>query len=214
MPAECFDVLEAVEEVFFEIGFDLHLPDVGQVGRQVFVQEEGVADFVVGVTDLVIESLEDGQQLFDFEVGVLVVVAQDVGVGGEADEGEAAAEGVVDQGDGAIGRIHRANEANIFGDFETPAAGEGDAFLAVFEQVHQFAEDAGQVGAVDFIDDEDAEAVAVGRFLAEFEEAAGDEGVGKTAVFARLRPNPLNKIFIGVGRVELDEFVESRRIRR
>ena len=60
LPAEAFYSLGAVEEVFFQVGFDFHLPDVGQFGRKIFVEEEGVADFVVEVVDVVVEAGQNG----------------------------------------------------------------------------------------------------------------------------------------------------------
>jgi hypothetical protein len=77
---------------------------------------------------------------------------------------------VVDEGDRAVGRIHRPNQAYILRNSQIAAAGEGNAPVAVFQQIHQFPKNPGKVGSVDFVNDEHAAAVPVGGPLAEVEE--------------------------------------------
>ena len=65
-----------------------------------------------------------------------VVVAEGVCVGAEGDEGEAAAEGVVYEGDGAVCGVHGADEEDVVWNGEGGAVGEADFGRAVFKQVH------------------------------------------------------------------------------
>ena len=49
---------------------------------------------------------------------VLVVMAQQIELGEEGGKGKAAAQGVVYQGDGAVGRVHRRHQIEVGGQGE------------------------------------------------------------------------------------------------
>lgn len=144
-------------------------------------EEEGLAEGEVRVGDGGVDAFEQGDQVLDRESGGVfgVVAAEGVEVGRDSEKGKPAAQGKIYEGDGTVGGVHRAEETNIAGDAEGLSAREGDFPVTVFQQHHQFPKHTGEVGAVDFVNDQDTESGASTGTGAEVEEASGGEGEGE-----------------------------------
>ena len=125
----------------------------------------------------------------------------------QGDEGEAAAEGVVHDGQGTVCRVHTADEVNVLRYIEglvgSVRVGQTHhvlrSALVVLNEHHQFAQYLAEVATVDFIDDEEVRAVVVLGPLAEVIEDA----VTHHEAFLR-RADALDEILVAVGLVELD----------
>ena len=81
----------------------------------------------------------------------------------ELDEPEAPTECGVEQGDRTVGRVHRADDAQVVRHGEPLGRVlQVDRLVAVFEQEVQLAEDLGHVAAVHLVDDQDVEVGPIG----------------------------------------------------
>lgn len=139
-----------------------------------------------------------------------MISPQDLEVGPQLDKCKPASQGMIHQGDRAVGGVHGADDAHIFRDLKKSAVNrERDVLVPVLQKVHQLSEDASQIGAVDLVDDEDANAIFVLSFPAEFEEPAGDHRIFQSAVRAGLGPDSLNEIFVSISWVELNQLHKS-----
>jgi hypothetical protein len=130
-----------------------------------FEEEVGVADLVVGVEevgDAGVEFLEEGGEGDAGEGGGEVALEEGV-IGEHLEEGKASAEGEVELGDGAVGGVEGAEDVEVggygegllgVGESDGEGVGLAEAFV-VFDEGDEFAEDLGDVGAVDFVDDEE-----------------------------------------------------------
>lgn len=117
---------------------------------------------------------------------------------------------MIHQGDRAVGCVHGADDAHIFRYPEKSAINrEGDGLVPILQKVHQLSEDAREIGAIDLVDDEDANVISVLGLLAEFKEPAGNNGIFQRAVRAGLGPDSLNEIFVSIRRVELNQLYKS-----
>ena len=96
----------------------------------------------------------------------------------QRDEGEAAAHRGVDQGDRAVGGVHRADDEEVLRQRERPSSSEeyirSIDLVAVLQQEVQLAEDLRQVGAVDLVDDQDVRLAGVlARLVDELAQRSG-----------------------------------------
>jgi hypothetical protein len=111
---------------------------------------------------------------------------------------------MIHQVDGAVGSIHSADDAHIFWDLEKSAVyRERNILIPVHQKIHQLSKDAGEIGAVDLIDDQDSEAVSLLGLPAEFKESAGNNFVFQSAIQTGLGPDSLDEVFVSICRVEL-----------
>ena len=88
---------------------------------------------------------------------------------------------------------------HVVGMLKITAAGKGNLLIAVFQQVHQLAEDAAQVGAVDPVNNQHTGPSRRRGFGAELQKAAGRHLVAQAAVRLGYRPDALDEIFVGIG---------------
>ena len=154
------------EEVFLEEGDDAFAEDGGETfeGRMrgEVSEEVRVADGVFAVEeefDAVVDGLE---HLFQVD-SVGFQVGKQVRFRHHFDEVEAAAQGGVKQGDGAVGGVHGAQDVDVGRHAEFVAGVRKDGFCGFrgtqafgwLNQGDQFAENLGNVAAVDFVDDKD-----------------------------------------------------------
>ena len=128
--------------------------------RQVLhVHEVAVTDLVVTVQQDADAVVKRGEQHLEVHPGYHL---EPFWLWLHLDKCEAAAEGQVQQGDGAVSRIHRAEQVEVGWHAEAllrVGQGDGDFIdlpepLVVLDQGDEFAKDLGDVGAVDFVEDE------------------------------------------------------------
>ena len=141
--------------------------------------------------------------------------SQDVGIGRQLLEIEAAAQGGVEQRDGPVGGVHRAEYVEIAGQGE-PLAGmrqsHADFVLGAFALVllqkrDELSENLGNVGAVDLVDNEDMRQGLAARALRDtFENAIfrNEPETGRST--ARCRTQSLDEFLVPVGLMKRHEF--------
>ncbi len=176
-----------------------------------WAQKEGVTEFVVAVFDALVEPLQCVDQRFDGEIDGMLggKTAQHVVVGHKVDKGKAATQCVINQRNRAVGGVHGAEDAQVGRDAkERAVGGKAQRLITVFEQIHQLAKDAAEIGTVDLIDDEHAATVVAFGFAAEFEKAPRHNGKFHAAALGN-GADALDKVFVFVGGVELDDVGES-----
>ena len=176
--------------------------------RQVVDQEEGDADLVLRITDLAVDVLQEVDQPVRIVVFVRVEPFQHFIFWVQTDEGETPPQRMIHQSNGAVSGVHRTDEAYIVRDLQAIASSQWDGFVAVFQQIHQLAEHTRQIGAINLVDNKYADTLAILRFLAECQETPWFEEVFQRTVF-RLGSNALHEVFVGIGRMELNEFHEA-----
>src|SRR6478736_4662518 len=114
----------------------------------------------------------------------------------------------VDERDGAVGGVHRADEVEVGRQLEAlvgPVA-RLDRVRAVLEQEEELTEDAREVRAVDLVDDHDVrcQRIRLGRLREEGERALA-QLVDHLALVVDLRPEALEEVLVAAARVELDD---------
>ena len=135
---------------------------------------------------------------------------QDQRIRRHVDEGKPPAQRLVDRGRRAVGGVHGAEEIEVGRQAEAATrVRQADRLIAVLQQVEQFAEDARQVAAVDLVDDQDVRfRRPTGRLRGEGTQQPVLDGVGDFVPAAHLHGSDLyalDKLLIGVGRVELHQ---------
>src|SRR6478735_3275243 len=131
----------------------------------------------------------------------------------ERHEVEAPAQSRVDERDGAVGGVHRADEVEVGRQLEAlvgPVA-RLDRVRAVLEQEEELTEDAREVRTVDLVDDHDVrcQRIRLGRLREESERALA-QLVDHLALVVDLRPEALEEVLVAAARVELDDVALGR----
>ena len=109
----------------------------------------------------------------------------------EVEEMKAAAQGEVNQGDGAISGVHRADQVDVGRNAETlTGIGQRHVPLAIFQEQHQLAKDARDVATIDLVNDKNMGLIWIR--LGNLAETAKDAGSRRivhreAAVAGRLR---------------------------
>ena len=223
LPAELGELVLPAVELVLDERVDVVVPDAAQ-GRLVAVEarahEVAVPDLQVratqGATQVLVDAVDEVGDP-DRAVVRLEPAAQQALHGPvvrhEGHEVEAPAQGGVDEGDGAVGGVHRADEVEVRRQLEAlvGAVGRLDRVRAVLEQEEELAEDARQVGAVDLVDDHDVrrQRVGLGR-LGEQRQRALAQLVDHLALVVDLRPEALEEVLVAAARVELDDVALGR----
>ena len=173
-----------------------------------------MADQVVAV-DQVFQARVDGAENL-WQVDALDHVQQ-IGIGCQLLEIEAAVQRSVEQGDGAVGGVHRAEDVEVRRQGEALAgAGQrhGDfvrrarAFI-LLQKRDGFPEHLGDVGAVDLVDDKDVGQPRFGRAGAlrdALQHAVFRGEVESGVALTRLGAQPLDELLVAAGLMKGDEF--------
>ena len=127
-------------------------------------------------------------------------------VGANRQEGEPAADGIVDGADGAVRGVHGADDIQVFGNRERVTLflqriRRGDGLSAVLQAVNQLAQHRGQGRPVDLVNDQNLRSLVI-AVLAEGFKHLGLHLVGDRSAVGFHRDAP-DKVLIGVGRMEL-----------
>src|SRR5215472_5089745 len=75
-------------------------------------------------------------------------------VGSQGHKREAPPEGMINQSDRAISRVHCANDANVPWYSKPTTATQRDFLISILQKVHELTKYAGQIRAINFINDE------------------------------------------------------------
>ena len=126
------------------------------------------------------------------------------------DEREPPPHGRVQQRDGTVGGVHRADDEQVLGQPERlrRAVLQLDRLVAVLQQEVQLAEDLGQVRAVHLVDDQDVRLVWRSPLAVRPCDAAqrpGGELERRLPAVGLVGPEALEEVLVGVRGVELDQ---------
>src|SRR6478735_927673 len=174
LPAELGQLVLAPVELVLDERVDVVVPDAAQ-GRLVAIEtrahEVAVAGLQVraaqGPAQVLVDAVDElghpHGAVMDLEPAAKQALHRAV-VRHEGHEVEAPAQGCVDERDGAVGGVHRADEVEVGRQLEAlvGAVARLDRVRAVLEQEEQLTEDARQVRPVDLVDDHDVRRQRVG----------------------------------------------------
>src|SRR5438046_39132 len=134
------------------------------------------------VADLVVYMPQDFNQARHAISGLLVVAVEYLVVGRQPDKRKPPPKGVIHQSNRAISRVHRPDDANVWGYAEGISSCQGYFLGTVFQQIHQLTENTRQFRTIDLINHQDTCRVATTGLIAKFKKSALHHWIAQAAV--------------------------------